>query len=638
MNRQFMLLSFTTGIWFLSYFFMYNTADISQAYLFGKIGYFGIIFIPTFLYGFIAEFINSEGYKKYILLTWVAGLYFAALNLFGLFITDVSRYYWGFYPRGGFNLLAFIVYFCVIFAVGLQALLFDRNKALPVKYKSKYLFIAFALAVLGCVDYFGNYGFSIYPFGYLCSTACIAVVFIAITKARLMDISVIISKSIAYLLTIIILGSLYLMFVIPYKILISQDIGASFISLTVVIGIFVGFFFERLRMLIQTSSDKFFLKGRYDFTDTLAQVTEALASVVSLKDLFDLIEKIRIDHIEAAMMKLNILGEEQDDELIRYFKQYKKVVRLSEIPKDISSSIIPDGTEIVAPCSIKGRLIAILFVGHKLSEDPYREEEVDVFSVMAPQLATVIERIQPYEKVKEDFVVVQQAAERAQQMATLGEIALQAGHEIKNPVAAINIHTELLASHIGEKEYVDKYIDLVKRNSKKIEDIVDKMKQFGTAKTEEKKETDLNSLIKDRALFLMEGHIKKNDIKVELDLKDIPKIQADEASLEKAFVNIMLNAVEAMDAGGVMSIKTASIGNNVEVRISDTGHGISKENMGKIFLPMFTTRHEGTGLGLSITYRTIVTDHGGNIDVKSEEGRGSEFIVSIPVYQVPSAA
>jgi signal transduction histidine kinase len=337
------------------------------------------------------------------------------------------------------------------------------------------------------------------------------------------------------------------------------------------------------------------------------------------------------------MMKLRIIEEGLDDRLIDYLKKNKKVVHASELPKDVISSIIEPGSVIIVPCSIKGRLIAVLFVGRKLSEDPYREEEVDVFSVLAPQLATVIERIQPYEKVKEDYIVVQQAAERAQQMATLGELALQAGHEIKNPIAAIDIHTELLSAHVGDKEYLEKYIDLVKRNSKKIADIVDKMKQFGTARTEEMQETDLNGLIRDRALFLMEGHIKKKEIKVELDLRDIPKIQADASSLEKAFVNIMLNAVEAMDNGGMLCIKTALAGKNVEVRISDTGHGISKENLKKIFLPMFTTRHEGTGLGLSITYKTIVADHGGNIEVKSEEGKGSEFIVSIPVYQVPHA-
>ena len=367
---------------------------------------------------------------------------------------------------------------------------------------------------------------------------------------------------------------------------------------------------------------------------SIADLAMEMQSFIAVSD--ELLEKARIEKIEAQILRIYTAGKtgqgsELPEDAANYFVKNRKITFIQDMPKEYKDKAEFKGIEFVVPCYSRNELKLVLFVGKKLSEDPYREEEIDVFKILAPQLATVIERIQPYEKVKADYKTVQEIAERAQHMAMLGQIALQAGHEIKNPIAAINLHTELLRKHQGDREHLEKYIELVQRNSRKIEDIVDKMKEFGIKSGEKMGPVDLAELLEKKVLFLLAGYLNKKEIKVVKDLLPLPKILGAAASLEKAFVNIVLNAIEAMDNGGTLSISTASEGNALRVIITDTGCGIPKENLGKIYLPMFTTRHEGTGLGLSITYKTIVEQHRGAIDIKSEMGKGTEVTVRLPV-------
>lgn len=645
-NVAYFLSCLATFWWQFSWVFLFSTREPHISTILVRLGYTGIVFIPITLYHFYMSFLDNETDRKRVKLAYLIGFLFTISIWFSnYFVQGYYEYFWGFYPRAGILHPFYLVFLGVIdiriLYLLARHLISNREKSSAIYSQTKYLFLGLMIYSFAATDFLVNYGIEFYPLGFIAILMTLSITAYAITKTRLMDISVIISKSIAYGLTMVILGIGYLLFVIPYRLYISPAIDIGFISLSIAYGIFTGFAFERLRMFIQTSSDKVFLKGRYDFTDTLAGISEALSSIVSLRDFYDFLEKMRLDYIEASSLKVYIPGDQSqqiEHSLVEFLSRSKKIFHLSELPKDIAGSVNKAKIELLVPCFAKGKLAAILFVGRKLSEDPYREEEIDVFKVLAPQIATVIERVKPYEKVKEDYAAAQiladsaqKAAERAQNMAILGQIALQAGHEIKNPVAAINIHTELLTKHVGDAEHIGKYIELVKRNSKKIEDIVDKMKQFGTTKTEEKKPVDIAEIMNDRVLFLLEGYIKKKEIKVENNIGSHPKIMGDESSLEKAFVNIILNSIEAMDAGGMLSVSSHTEDKKIVIKIKDTGCGISKDDLDKIFLPMFTTKHEGTGLGLSIAYKTIVTDHGGSIDVKCEEGKGTEFTVTLPV-------
>jgi len=647
-NISFSAMSITTAIW---QFGLYrHTLSITYAdsmYWSIFLHSFAILIPPLYLV-FVMSMLGISR-RLFVWTMFILAFVLMSMNIFTRdFIARVAPISgFLFFPMAGKFYILYLWEYLVCFLLPIYWLSINIKKEKGNRRQQLILlFMSTIVGVIGSSSTFlPVYGVPLFPYANCFTWLFTLILAYAITKTKFLNISIIISKSFAYGATIIVLGSLYLAFAIPYRMFVSSSIDVGFLSMTVAYGIFTGFCFERLRMFIQTSSDKVFLSGRYELKKALSYFVEKLFKIVSLEQLRQLFDDARTEIVESKVLSLFIVGIKENvislpEELIEYFCRHKngivlvsdainKVPSLRDVPgvKDVEYFVI---------CRSQDNLIAVLVVGKKLSEDPFRDEEIETFKILAPQIAAVIERISPYEKVKADYKTAQEIAERAQHMAMLGQIALQAGHEIKNPIAAINLHTELLRKHLGDREHLEKYIELVQRNSKKIEDIVDKMKELGIKSDEKMEPLDLMELLEKKVLFLLAGYLNKKEIKVVKDLLPLPRILGAASSLEKAFVNIVLNAIEAMGTGGTLTLRAAVDGSNVRVIISDTGCGIPPENLNKIYLPMFTTRHEGTGLGLSITYKTIVEQHKGSIDVKSPStphgvNKGTEVIVCLPV-------
>ena len=155
---------------------------------------------------------------------------------------------------------------------------------------------------------------------------------------------------------------------------------------------------------------------------------------------------------------------------------------------------------------------------------------------------------------------------------------------------------------------------------------------FGRQTHPKEAQTDLNKLIGEWIDFF-ETRCTKSGIQIVVDRDiDLPTVNGDPAQLNQVFVNVVVNAIQSMPTGGRLTIKTIFQDDCVSILVEDTGQGIEKENMDKIFLPFFTTKEvdEGTGLGLSVVYG-IVNEHGGSIDVDSKPGQGSTFKIKFPV-------
>jgi signal transduction histidine kinase len=230
--------------------------------------------------------------------------------------------------------------------------------------------------------------------------------------------------------------------------------------------------------------------------------------------------------------------------------------------------------------------------------------------------------------------------EKAERLASLGQLAAGLAHEIKNPLAGIAGAIHIIADELREddsrKEIFDEVLVQVDRLERTVKDLLN----FARPPKPELRWASVSELLSG-TLALLTPQMKEQDIHVVSRFSaHVPDAKVDAKQIQQVFLNLMLNAIQAMPNGGTLEIATQLEARpphkNLFVRadITDTGYGVEREALGQIFGPFFTTKHKGTGLGLSIAAR-IVEEHGGFIDVESRPGEGSCFSVFVPAGKEP---
>ena len=224
---------------------------------------------------------------------------------------------------------------------------------------------------------------------------------------------------------------------------------------------------------------------------------------------------------------------------------------------------------------------------------------------------------------------------RLENLASLTNVAAAVAHEIKNPLAAISIHLQLLkknftACNLSINQKAQKHIGVIEEEIERLNKIVVDFLFAVRPLKFEFVPVDINALLKNLYDTFFDEF---NDSGIAISLsfsKELPKIQGDERFLRQAFMNVLTNAKAAMPNGGFLDISTKAVNDFIIVTISDSGQGILPEDMHKIFEPYFTTKHDGTGLGLTMTYK-VIKEHGGDINVYSDYGMGTSFKFSLPI-------
>ncbi len=249
-----------------------------------------------------------------------------------------------------------------------------------------------------------------------------------------------------------------------------------------------------------------------------------------------------------------------------------------------------------------------------------------------------------------DLIETQDRLIHQTNLASLGEMSGGMAHEIRNPLNSIALYSQIMIDELDEGDPRREYIGKIMSDVDRINAIVTNLNLFSRRIKREKKPIHLLSSIK-ASIRTMSTQFMKNNIKVRLDMEpDIPEVLASPEEMEEVFSHLLVNALHAMPQGGDIVIRvTKTRGNSkaellrdrppsqrdyVEVKLKDTGIGIEKEALSKIFIPFYTTKSdwEGTGLGLSVVDR-VINDHGGVIDVESEPGVGSTFIIRLPALE-----
>ncbi|MBI5699708.1 PAS domain S-box protein [Candidatus Saganbacteria bacterium] len=226
---------------------------------------------------------------------------------------------------------------------------------------------------------------------------------------------------------------------------------------------------------------------------------------------------------------------------------------------------------------------------------------------------------------------------RADKLGALGTMAAGMAHEIKNPLSSMKVLSQLLPIKYQDEEFRGKFIEIMPREISRIDRIVESLLGFARATSPKFTKLNIQTVLMEDLKYY-DSQANKSGVEIVREFQDVPEIEGDPDQLPQVFSNLILNAIQAMPEGGKLKVvvregkKIESILQNIVVEVSDTGHGITPANLARLFDPFFTTKYAGTGLGLTIAH-SIVDGHRGTIDVKSEIGRGTNFIVTLPLSQ-----
>jgi signal transduction histidine kinase len=269
-------------------------------------------------------------------------------------------------------------------------------------------------------------------------------------------------------------------------------------------------------------------------------------------------------------------------------------------------------------------------LSHRLPVETHDElgQLATSFNRMTRSLQTVIEDLR---RSHEALAAAQDEVVRQARMVAIGELAAAVAHEIRNPLGAVSNCVQMLRDSPNLQADDMELIEIVSQETTRLAAIVSDFLAFGRPRPPHLVPLDLQGLLDETAELIQRDPGRSALVKVTLNCPPLPLIvRGDRDQLRQVFLNLLVNACDAMgSAGGAVDVTAVARGDAVEVRVSDTGPGISPEALGRIFEPFFTTRPEGTGLGLAIV-RRIVESHGGTISASSPAGSGAVFICVLP--------
>jgi len=229
-------------------------------------------------------------------------------------------------------------------------------------------------------------------------------------------------------------------------------------------------------------------------------------------------------------------------------------------------------------------------------------------------------------------IQIQKAMMQQEKMVSIGRLSAGVAHEINNPLTTILTSAMLTQEDVDPNSSIYKELKTISGEALRCRKIVKSLLDFSRQTRPAKEASNLNDVVKE-SFVLTRKQAAFNDVSVTVDFeKNLPPVNIDKDQIQQTLINLSLNAIEATPAGGSVNLKTryAPGSKTVQVEVIDTGVGIAPENIDKIFEPFFTTRESGTGLGLAISHG-IIEQHGGTIQVESQPGQSTRFVISLPL-------
>ncbi|MBM4350671.1 MAG: GAF domain-containing protein [Deltaproteobacteria bacterium] len=301
---------------------------------------------------------------------------------------------------------------------------------------------------------------------------------------------------------------------------------------------------------------------------------------------------------------------------------------------------------VVIPLFTKERVLGAIAADHTEPGRRLTKETLDSVMTFAQQAGLAIQNASMYQELKNfsrqmeekiqkttaDLRKTEAQLIRSEKLAALGQLAAGIAHEIRNPLTSINILIHSLRERLPSENSQQEDLKVIEEEIHRMNEIVDQFLRFAKPAPPFFEKTDVLSIVEE-TLQLLRLQAEKQRIAVEREFQALPMILIDPEQMKQAMLNLLLNAIQAMPEGGLLTLKgrNSEEGQWIHLSIQDSGMGISGEDIDKLFDPFFSTKEGGIGLGLSITHR-IIDQHHGKIEVESSPGMGTLFTVWLPIH------
>jgi two-component system sensor histidine kinase HydH len=293
---------------------------------------------------------------------------------------------------------------------------------------------------------------------------------------------------------------------------------------------------------------------------------------------------------------------------------------------------------ICVPLSIRGKTIGALQVINKKNGSPFTEEDTELLTALAQQIAVALDNAKLYQRLEENFQltaeelkITQQKLIRSERSAAIANLVQGVAHEVRNPIMSIGGFAARMKDGLEKSHKFRKYLDIILQETSRLEKLVQDVKELSEMRTVYLQPANMNKLlsevIKDFSPIVSGQSI---DLVADIE-KDLPTVTIDRAQISRALKNIIRNSIEALPTGGTIELKARAVDSHIRIVVEDSGVGIDEEKFDSILDPFVTSKTTGAGLGLTMVYQ-IVKNHQGEIDIKRRGGTGTAVTLDIPVY------
>jgi len=663
-NRAFACLALTLGAWTLSNGLVTAYAHTPWGIVWARSAFFSASLLPLWCFRFVSVFptpLPRTSYRLKWLITGCA-LTSCAASLTPLLARATSSVDRALHMTYGPLYPAFGAY--LVLSLAFSLLLLSRKLHFLIGVER--LQVQFVLFGIGIAAVGGSITNLLFPlifrtsrlnvYGPIFGLVMGGFIAHAIVRYRLLNIRLVVRRGVTEVGASLIAAVAFLVLAEITSWLLAIEPQALPLAVTLILALVVAQVFQPLRSGVQSGLDYYFFRTPYDYAAALREISRSMGDIIDLRLLFEYTCRAISDTVHAERVALYIGDAGGSDfrlesswgadepPLPRAVPESSLLIQ-SLRSANLSALITADlrrgangtssdaldeiqrlGAECILPVFVQGQFGGFYVIGPKRSSDPYFTADIDLITAVASQVGIA-------SRLHVQIGLAEAEKRRAERMVSFGALARGLAHEIKNPLVAIRTFAELLPERANDEEFRDSFGKIVLQEIGRIDQLVARLRGFAAPPIPRFRPVDLTSLLRD-TLALLRGEIERAKVRIAVTgERSAPSIPGDPAQLKSLFLNILMNALEAIDQGGQITIRYShrSEDHLLVIEIADTGPGVPGELLPKVFDTFVTTKPEGSGLGLAIC-RAIADAHRATIRAENNvAGPGMKVVLEFPV-------